>query len=240
MEVVRTVFNRTVKPPYVLARGLVDRTLERRAGIRTSGRVSLEELGLSPTDRVHYEPAHWLALRRILSVREIDSDDVFIDLGSGMGRIVFQAAARYPFRRVIGVEISDVLHAISIDNIARNRHRLRCTDVQLVCADALDYEISDDVTVVYLGNPFLGAVFSSVLDRLVDSVRRNPRRLRLIYANPVEEEMVLAAGFRRTKTLRGMRPGKEWSRSNSTRRYEFGLDGNLTNAPDVMQKTQWR
>ncbi len=225
MDVARAVFNRTVKPPYLAARALVDRTLESRAGIQTAGRISLEELGLPSMHRVHYEPSRWLALRRILSVRDVGTDDVFIDFGSGMGRIVYQAAARYPFRRVIGVEISERLHAVAVDNIARNRHRLRCTDVQLVCSDAVEYEIPDDVSVVYMANPFSGPIFSSVLDRLLASVRCNPRLLRLIYTNPVEEAMVLAAGFHRTKTLRGMRPGKEWSRSNSTRRYELPCGG---------------
>jgi SAM-dependent methyltransferase len=222
MRLARDVFNATLKPPYVLTRGIVIQTLERRAGIRTEGDLSPEELGISHEHQQRYRPSQWLALRRILAPGDVGPDDVFIDFGSGMGRVVYQAAAHYRFRRVIGVELSCHLHAIAVDNIERTRDRVRCRDVELVCADALSYEIPDDVTVVYMGNPFSGPIFASVLQRLVASVERNPRRLRLLYFNPVEEATVLAAGFRHTKTARGLRPGREWSRTNSTRRYELG------------------
>jgi SAM-dependent methyltransferase len=220
----RQAFDRLVRPPFVRARSLVIEALERRAGIRTEDSIQPEELGLSSEHQTRYQPSRWLALRRILPLREVGPEDVFIDLGSGMGRVVYQAAARYPFRRVIGVELSDRLHAVAVSNIERNRVRLRCKNVELVNADALTYEIPDDVTIVYLGNPFSGPIFQAVMDRLVASVQRNPRRVRLLYWNPVEEEKVLAAGFRPMRTLRGLRPGEEWSRSNATRSYELGSD----------------
>lgn len=76
------------------------------------------------------------------------------------------------------------------------------------------------MTVVYLGNPFSGPILASVLDRLVKTTEDAPRRLRIVYTNPVEEQMVLEHGFVLTKRLRGLRPTEEWSRSNSTRLYE--------------------
>lgn len=217
----RALFDRVVKPPYVFVRGQVTSGLERRAGIRTEGHFTPEELGLSAENQQRYQPSNWLALRRLLPPRDVTPDDVFIDFGSGMGRIVFQAAARYPFRRVIGVELSDRLHAIAEDNIARTRHRLRCQDVTLVRADAREYAIPDDVTVVYFGNPFTGPIFEAVVRNLVASVERRPRVLRVLYFNPVEERLLLQAGFALVKRLRGMRPTREWSLSNSMRMYEL-------------------
>ena len=35
----------------------------------------------------------------------ITREDVFADIGSGQGRMVYMAARSYPFGRVIGVEI---------------------------------------------------------------------------------------------------------------------------------------
>jgi tRNA G46 methylase TrmB len=36
---------------------------------------------------------------------EVGHDDVLLDVGSGMGRIVYQAACSYPLRRVVGVDL---------------------------------------------------------------------------------------------------------------------------------------
>ncbi len=214
------LFRRIVRPVFVSTRDRLVRWLERRNGIHTSGVIELDELGIAGPDRVRYKPAPWLTLRRCLPRRSVSTRDVFADLGSGMGRVVFQAALRYRFKRVIGVELSPRLHAVATSNIDRNRGRLRCPAVQLVCSDVLDYEIPDDVTVVFFDNPFTGDTFSTVVDRLIASVDNRPRPLRIIYFNPVEHGRLMATGrVRVVKRLSGLRPGREWARSNATHVY---------------------
>jgi SAM-dependent methyltransferase len=145
---------------------------------------------------------------------------VFLDVGCGMGRAVLMAAAGYPFRRVIGVELSTQLVEIAQDNLDRCRARLRCKDVVVVNADAVNYEIPDDVTVVFLYNTVRGATFAAVIQNVLDSYDRSPRMLRILYANPTEEAILLSTGRIRTiRRLRGFRPGREWSRSNSCKMY---------------------
>jgi hypothetical protein len=221
MRSVQRIPEAILKPPYLRARAAAIRTVQRRSGISTAGVISPEDLGFSSEYSMRYQPSHWFALRRILRRNEVDSGDVFVDFGAGMGQVVYQAAMSYRFGRVEGVELSSELTKIAENNIHRNRHRLRCQDVRLVSCDALEYEIPDDLTVAYFFNPFQGPIFASVIDRLRDSVDRHPRRLRIIYLNPVEEQMLLDAGFRITRRLHGMRPGHVWSRSNSTRMYEL-------------------
>lgn len=166
---------------------------ERRLDVQTAGRVELDELGVAGQDRWRYEPAEWRVLRRILRRREVDRDDVFLDMGSGMGRVVLQATDYRP-KRVIGVELSDDLSRIAQANLERNRDRLKMRDVELVTADALTYEIPDDVTIVFFNNPFTGAVFAEVMGKLTASLDRRPRRMRIAYRNPLEHEAVLATG----------------------------------------------
>jgi SAM-dependent methyltransferase len=191
------------------------------------GTIQLETLGVAGADRIYYAPSEWTVLRRILPRRQVGPNDVFVDFGSGLGRVVFQAA-RYPIKRVIGVELSKQLSDVARRNIGRNRERLACQQVELVTADALDYEIPDDVTVAYFANPFTGDIFKAVIERLLASVDRRPRRVRLIYRNPVEHDYLMSTGrFRPLRRLRGWRPGRAWSISNSTRMYE------VTPAPGV-------
>ncbi len=216
----RRAFNVTVKPVYVSVREMAGRICDRWYGIQTSGEVQLAELGLAGDERNRYKATEWRALRRVLPAREVGDHDVFIDFGSGLGRVVYQAA-RYPFRRVIGIELSEQLNQVARGNIERNRHRLRCRHVEIVTAYVQEYQIPDDLTVAFFANPFTGRLFASTIQDLVASVDRRPRRLRLIYRCPVEHEFLMATGrFRLVRVVRGWRPGREWSRSNATWMYE--------------------
>ncbi|MGH3870121.1 MAG: hypothetical protein ACRDSR_01180 [Pseudonocardiaceae bacterium] len=213
-------YARIAGQPYAQLRRLVaEKLFERRFGVQTAGRVLLDDLGLATQDRVYYAPASWLTLRRALSRREVTECDVFIDFGSGMGRMVLEAAT-YPFKRVIGVELAVQLHDIARGNIDRNRHRLRCKDIVLVQSDVMDYEIPDDVTVVFFANPFRNQVFATVVQRLLDSIERVPRVVRVIYYNPVEDSFLMGTGrFLPLKTIPRLRSGQGWSPWGVTRIY---------------------
>jgi SAM-dependent methyltransferase len=172
-------------------------------GLETTGRQY--ELEHFHSERVAYEPSGWLYLRRALRKNDVKPTDVFVDFGSGKGRVVFQAA-RYPFARVIGVEISENLNEVARRNIERNRHRLACQDVTLVTADAAEFEITDDMSVAYFFYPFSGATFERVIGNIVSSLDRQPRALKLIYACPGDEETISRTGrFRLVRESQGAR-----------------------------------
>lgn len=205
---------------YAASRTRVSGTMiDRRRGIETSAKVRLDDLELAHADRVGYEPSAWRTLRRILPESEVGGDDAFLDLGSGKGRVVLEAA-HYSFSRVIGVELSTALHERARKNVEAARGSLCCEDVELVCADARTYEVPDDVTVVFLYNPFRGPTFQQVVDRLLASVDRRPRPLRIIYRTPLEHDRIVAGGrFRMEREIKGLRPTREWSRTSSIRMY---------------------
>ncbi|MGD9526707.1 class I SAM-dependent methyltransferase [Pseudonocardia sp.] len=167
---------------------------DRKWGIRTSDEIELAALGAEGSDRNPYAPSRWSTLEKILPPAEVTAKDVFLDLGCGMGRVLLVAASRYRFRAVIGVEVSAELCEIARANVVAARSRLVCEDVQVVEADVLDYNVPDDVSVVFIYNSFGGHVFAHVVDGLVASFDRNPRDLRIVYHNPVEEAALLATG----------------------------------------------
>ena len=144
-------------------------------------------------DSVLYQPSAWSWLRKALPASDVGPADVFVDFGSGKGRIVFQAA-RYPFARVVGVEISERLNRIARANIDRNRRRLRCQNIELVTADAAAFDVPDDMTVAYFYYPFAGETFRTVIAKIVASIDRNPRRVTLIYAFPKLGDVILETG----------------------------------------------
>jgi SAM-dependent methyltransferase len=177
--------------------GLGDLVFER--GVETTGHA--QELAHYHPDRVWYQASGWSYLPRILPKREVGPTDVFADIGSGKGRILMQAA-RYPFARVIGVEISASLNGVAEANLDRQRSKRAAGSIELVTADATAWEVPDDLTVAYLYYPFVGDTFRQVIDNLVASLERAPRRLRLIYALPEMEDYVVGTGvFARARSV---------------------------------------
>ena len=177
---------------------VADRVLDR--GLHTAGNSELPEH--SRPYRVMYVPSPWYALPRELYDFGVSSQDTFVDFGSGKGRVVHQAA-RWPFRRVIGVEVSPALAEIARAGLAARKQQHRCEDVEIVVADAAEFPIPDDLTIAYFFHPFVGETLDRVLRGLVESIDRNPRRVRLIYVCPIASSQVLATGrFRLTKERR--------------------------------------
>ena len=80
---------------------------ERRLGIRTEATIAWHELS-DDEDSVDYEASGYRTLQRAFRHVQVCDEDVFLDLGCGMGRPLVMAA-RKPFRRVIGVELSEDL-----------------------------------------------------------------------------------------------------------------------------------
>jgi SAM-dependent methyltransferase len=218
----RVTARNAARRTYLALRRSASRALiERRAGVETADVVNLEDLGIDATDRVRYEPSGWLDLRRVLRRGDVGPSDVFVDFGAGKGRVLLQAA-RFPFARVIGVELSPELSDIARANVDAPQDDRRCDDVSVVTADVLDYAIPDDMTVAYLYNPFRGDVFDAFVEQLIASVDRAPRTVRVIYKTPMEADRLEATGrFRLVHTARGLRPGKAWSQKMAIRVYEL-------------------
>lgn len=126
--------------------------------------------------------------------------------GSGLGRATL-IAARFPFKRVMGEELSAEMSERAQQNLERMRDRLTCADVELLTGDATELEIPDDLTVAYFYCPFLGDPFYRVVERLLESVDRVPRHLRLVYNFPAEHGHLIDTGrFRVLDAIRGTWP----------------------------------
>src|SRR5215211_9528844 len=86
-------------------RRLAERRLEQNYGVSTGDYIYLEDLGLSTDNRIWHHASDWMGLRAALRRLSPGRRDVFVDYGSGLGRAVLVAAG-FPFRRVMGVELS--------------------------------------------------------------------------------------------------------------------------------------
>lgn len=151
--------------------------IDRALGLETAEFVSVENLGLDRQVAFDYGVAGWRSLQVILKRGDVKDDDVFADFGCGKGRVLY-LASRYPFRRIVGIDLSARMAADARRNL-RDQPR-----VQVVEANAAEWPIPDDLTFAFFHNPFPNAVFEAVTSNLVASLRRRQRRFRLIYRRP--------------------------------------------------------
>jgi SAM-dependent methyltransferase len=113
----------------------------------------------------------------------------FVDLGSGKGRALL-LASDYPFREIIGVELSAELDRVARANIARYtgaRNRPPVTSIQ---GDAAEFRWPPEPLVIYMWNAFTGPVMERVFHNLEASLAQLPRELYLVYIHPELESML--------------------------------------------------
>jgi predicted RNA methylase len=152
----------------------------------------------SPNARhaVRYEPSSAALVKQAIEWLSADlSDLTFIDFGSGKGRVVLLAAA-YPFKAIVGVELSHELHEIATDNVRRAQLRPEdCAKISLVCHDATEFSLPDSDLVCYLYNPFGPAILAPLAERLLLHSARYGHRVFVIYVDPKHRDVFQKGGF---------------------------------------------
>lgn len=118
---------------------------------------------------------------------EITEDDVFIDFGSGKGKVLLMASD-YNFTKVIGVELSKKMVDICKQNIANFlRHSKITTKIKVVNSDVLDYQIPDESTIFFFFNPFGLITYAELLSKLKKSYLSRQRKITIIVFKPTPE-----------------------------------------------------
>lgn len=156
---------------------------ERRFGIDTAGLIPIETLVEEWRGFHDYFPSARTAFRELMAHVEIrPGRDVFVDIGSGKGRAVLMAA-QYPFKRIVGIEISEALNSAARRNLDSWTGGLACPQIELVTGDAARCGIPNDATVVYLYNPFHGPTLAAVFEAIGRSLALAPRRIWILFNN---------------------------------------------------------
>jgi SAM-dependent methyltransferase len=164
-------------------------TFDQKWNVQTDGNEDLSELQL--VDRTNYllgnryQATAPEMFDQILQAHPLPYEDcIFIDCGSGKGRVLL-LASELPFRRVIGVEFAMDLTEIAKANIQAYRSPTqKCRHLEALCMDATIYPFPPEPTVLYIANPFEGEVMERFLRHVEDSLREHPRPFFVLYRNP--------------------------------------------------------
>jgi SAM-dependent methyltransferase len=184
----------------------IDDAFDARFGVETASEVALSDVGVGGADlqRGHgvYRPVWTDIFHRAVGELAVDfARFAFVDYGSGKGKALL-LAADYPFREIVGVEFARPLHDIAARNIALySSPTQRCHAIRSACADALAFEPPGGPLVGFFFNPFDDATTDGVIAKLVESVRRDPRDVFVIYCN-MRDVKEHGPAFERRKGLR--------------------------------------
>ena len=139
-----------------------------------------------------YVGSQWLPVRRALKDLRTRPSDVFVDIGSGKGKTLLIAGR---LRSDACSESRSMKSYPSWRNIIYSRRGSGCRfEVDSINVDARTWPIPDDVSVVFLLNPFTGETFRTVVGRIFESYDRTPRELHIIYDHPLEHVWLLSTG----------------------------------------------
>jgi hypothetical protein len=146
-----------------------------------------------------YQPTEAVLFHEMLAALQeqtrVDFHDfIFIDLGSGKGRTLLMASD-YPFRRIVGMELLPALHRAAQKNLSEYRSESqKCFALEAICADATEFDLPHEPTVLYLFNPFPESGLRRVIEKLEQSLRAHRRAVYVLYHNPLLEHVLSESG----------------------------------------------
>lgn len=153
----------------------------------THGVVSLDDLTLPKTRLVEAYPDRPSPARLVdwtIDALPMRPERLtFIDLGSGRGRVLMEAA-KHPFQEVIGVEVTRELHETALMNLRHwPRWRLACRNITLVNSDVGQYDLPRRNIALYLFRPFTDRLMMAVA-RKATAVARAGHDVFVIVVDP--------------------------------------------------------
>ena len=143
------------------------------------------------SDNFEYGTIGYSNIEKVLRVVKPGPQDVFCDIGCGMGRILC-VAARKPVKKCIGVELLAPLCEVARRNAASLRGRT--APVQIVCGDATTADLSEG-TIYFMFNPFGAETLRDTLDNIRGSLSQKPRAIKIAYYNSQHAWVLEALGW---------------------------------------------
>lgn len=171
---------------------------EKKYNIQTTGVDELKSLDKKGIDISHatiYMPVSYPVIEAALNNIPLNNKKHFLDIGCGKGRAMCVAAHK-GFNKLSGIDFSKELCNKATNNLNATKKIFPGIDFKIFNNDAFYFEIPDDVDCIFLFNPFDEIIMSGVVENILISLEKKPRKLSVIYANPLHKELFIGAGFK--------------------------------------------
>jgi SAM-dependent methyltransferase len=179
---------------------LRDKDIDRQFNIRSN---DIHDVRAENQDKLvdskstFYQASRAEPLRKLLASLSWDRKKGFVDVGSGMGRVL-ALAAEYGFQSVTGVELFPELHNIAQENAQKLKVLFSKTEFRLINENILDYEIRPDEQIFYLYDPFDDATMIKFMQKL-DLLANEASTIQGIYHHNLKENFRFLDDLKVTK-----------------------------------------
>ncbi len=166
----------------------------------TSRMVNRKDLGVEEKiwrpGRPYLPSPYYIARRSFRAAGKSCSGQTFVDVGSGLGRMLF-FASQFPFRRLIGIEASRQLCEEAEDALGTyyRRRGKSGPPYEIVCCDAREFPVPEGDAIFFFCDPFDDSVLEPVLRRIVDTRAAANEGVTAIYVHPAYADVFSRLGF---------------------------------------------
>ena len=130
-----------------------------------------------------YEPTPYSVLERLANSGYIRKKDVVLDYGCGKGRADFFLSYQTK-AKTVGIEYDERIYQSVTEN---QKTAVSSAKTEFMLARAEEYEVPTEVNRCYFFNPFSVEILGQVMERLLNSYRKNPREILLFFYYPSDE-----------------------------------------------------
>ena len=166
---------------------------EKKYDIQTTGADelrNLEKKGIDITHATIYMPASYDLLEHIFEKFNPATFNHFVDIGCGKGRILC-VAATLGAKKISGIDLSKEFCEVAKENLSTTKKTYPAFQYKVYNNDAFYFDIDDDVDCIFMFNPFDETIMSGVLENIEISLENKPRKITIIYVNPLEKHLLL-------------------------------------------------
>jgi hypothetical protein len=170
-----------------------DKEFDIRYGVDTGGKLDLIDMNIKSKNWVYgtmYQAIDSDNLKQTLRELNLEYQQfTFVDIGAGKGKAIMLAST-FPFKKIIGVEFSEDLYIISKKNLlCFPKKESKCGSIEILCMDALEFDLPNVPLIICVNNPFVRQLMSEFVDKVEKSFQKNPRRIIIIYFNPLYADL---------------------------------------------------
>ncbi|MGG0657189.1 methyltransferase [Rummeliibacillus pycnus] len=132
-----------------------------------------------------YEPTPYDVLDLCFDKIELEKNDGFVDFGSGKGRVTFYVNYRFHISTV-GIEMNENYVQEALQNKVQYsmEHNLQNESVRFLNAKAEQYKVQPTDNIFFFFNPFSIQIFRKVVNNILKSYQKNPRKMYVMLYYP--------------------------------------------------------